>query len=86
MTNTNVKSYYTNLYIPISTCRNPGYKQVDTLVFSADSSDLVKADVISVDQWNTATDEEVPKSGEEEKRTDTGGEKCPPLCQRLYLP
>jgi hypothetical protein len=50
MTNTNVKGYYTNLYIPISTCRNPGYKQVDTLVFSADSSDLVKADVISVDQ------------------------------------
>ena len=67
MTNTNVKGYYTNLYIPISTCRNPGYKQVDTLVFSADSSDLVKADVISVDQWNTATDEEVPKSGEEEE-------------------
>ncbi|MFS2633975.1 hypothetical protein AAH119_06110, partial [Bacteroides thetaiotaomicron] len=50
MTNTNVKGYYTNLYIPISTCRNPDYKQVDTLVFSADSSDLVKADVISVDQ------------------------------------
>ena len=41
MTNTNVKGYYTNLYIPISTCRNPDYKQVDTLVFSADSSDLV---------------------------------------------
>ena len=50
MTNTHVKGYYTNLYIPISTCRNPGYKHVDTLVFSADSSDLVKADVISVDQ------------------------------------
>ena len=32
MTNTNVKGYYTNLYIPISTCRNPDYKQVDDVL------------------------------------------------------
>lgn len=68
VTDATTDGYYANLYIPISTNWNPGYKYVYTLVFSADSGDPVKAEVVSVDEWNTATygatDEEETGDGE----------------------
>lgn len=55
VTDASVDGYYAKLYIPLNTNWNPGYKYVYTLVFSADSGDPVKAEVVSVDEWNTAT-------------------------------
>lgn len=73
--------YYANLYIPIGTQWNPGYKYVYTLIFSADSGDPVKATVESVDEWNEYY-ENVPETGEDntgddDTNTDEGNTNNP---------